>query len=96
MKIRWIVLAALVLCMAGCDKSNPTPKAAAQPIAAAPHASNSTANAVIVHVTDKGKKYHSAGCRYLSKSDHEISLGDALAAGYTPCSKCGPPIGATP
>lgn len=44
-----------------------------------------------VHITDTGKKYHSAGCRYLEKSDHEVTLSDAKARGLTPCSKCNPP-----
>lgn len=46
---------------------------------------------VIVHVTDSGKKYHSAGCSYLSKSDHEITLEKAREEGLEPCSKCNPP-----
>ena len=36
-------------------------------------------------------KYHSAGCQHLSKSCNPISLSDAKASGYTPCSKCNPP-----
>jgi len=44
-----------------------------------------------VHITKTGKKYHSAGCQYLSKSDIPISLEDAKAQGYEPCSKCNPP-----
>lgn len=46
---------------------------------------------VEVHVTKTGKKYHSAGCQYLSKSDILISLEDAKIKGYEPCSKCNPP-----
>jgi len=45
----------------------------------------------IVYVTDTGKKYHSSGCQYLRKSKHAISLKDAKARGYTPCSRCSPP-----
>lgn len=44
-----------------------------------------------VHITRTGEKYHSAGCSYLSKSDIPISLADAKAQGYTPCSRCNPP-----
>lgn len=40
-----------------------------------------------VYITDTGSKYHSAGCRYL-KSSHEISLDEAEARGYEPCSVC--------
>lgn len=43
-----------------------------------------------VYVTKTGKKYHSAGCRYLSKSSYSISLADAKARGYDACSVCSP------
>lgn len=42
-----------------------------------------------VYVTDTGSKYHRADCSYL-KSSHAISLEDALARGYTACSRCNP------
>lgn len=42
-----------------------------------------------VYVTATGSKYHRAGCGYL-KSSRAISLSDAVAAGYTPCSRCKP------
>lgn len=48
-------------------------------------------SSVMVHVTDTGAKYHSAGCSYLSKSDHEITLEEAKEQGLKPCSKCNPP-----
>ena len=44
-----------------------------------------------VYVTNTGKKYHSAGCRTLKKSQRPISLDDAKAAGYSPCGICNPP-----
>jgi micrococcal nuclease len=44
---------------------------------------------VTVYVTKTGSKYHAAGCRYLSKSRIPISLKDAIAKGYSPCSVCG-------
>lgn len=41
-----------------------------------------------VYVTKSGKKYHShPGCSNM-KSPIEISEADAIAKGYTPCSKC--------
>jgi hypothetical protein len=43
-----------------------------------------------VYITKTGKKYHTASCRYLSKSKIPISLKDAKANGYTPCSVCNP------
>ena len=44
-----------------------------------------------VYVTKTGKKYHTAGCRYLSRSQYSMKLKDAVNAGYTPCSACRPP-----
>lgn len=48
------------------------------------------AASVTVYITDTGTKYHSAGCRHLSKSKIAISLEDAKARGYTPCGVCKP------
>lgn len=45
-----------------------------------------------VYITRTGGKYHSYGCGYLSRSCIEISLYDAVNRGYTPCSRCNPPI----
>jgi hypothetical protein len=45
---------------------------------------------VSVYITRTGKKYHRAGCRYLSKSKISISLDEAKKW-YTPCSVCNPP-----
>jgi hypothetical protein len=44
-----------------------------------------------VYITRTGEKYHRSGCRYLSSSKIAISLADAKARGYTPCSVCDPP-----
>jgi micrococcal nuclease len=44
-----------------------------------------------VYITRSGAKYHSEGCRSLSKSKIPISLEDAIQKGYTPCSRCNPP-----
>lgn len=43
-----------------------------------------------VYITDSGKKYHAAGCRYLKHSSHPISKSQAQAEGYQPCSVCNP------
>lgn len=43
-----------------------------------------------VYITKSGSKYHSAGCRYLSKSMIPIAITDAVARGYGACSVCGP------
>ena len=47
--------------------------------------------AATVYITDTGTKYHSAGCRHLSKSKIAISLEKAKAQGYKPCGVCSPP-----
>lgn len=41
-----------------------------------------------VYITKTGSKYHRAGCRYLRKSQIEISLSEAKNEGYTACSVC--------
>ena len=43
-----------------------------------------------VYITKTGKKYHSEGCRSLSKSSIPININDAKKKGYTPCSLCSP------
>lgn len=45
---------------------------------------------IIVYITKTGEKYHSAGCRYLSKSQIPINLQSAKNL-YSPCSVCNPP-----
>ena len=46
----------------------------------------------IVYITKTGAKYHTATCSYLRKSKIPISLSDAIRQGYTPCSRCNPPV----
>jgi competence protein ComEC len=46
---------------------------------------------ITVYITKTGEKYHTSGCRYLSSSKIPISLKDAKARGYGPCSVCKPP-----
>lgn len=43
-----------------------------------------------VYITKTGTKYHSEGCRYLSKSKIAIDLADAIAKGCEACSVCKP------
>jgi len=47
---------------------------------------------VTVYVTRTGEKYHRLGCQYLRKSCIPMSLEDAKARGYGPCSRCRPPL----
>jgi hypothetical protein len=48
--------------------------------------------AIIVYITETGSKYHSASCRYLSKSKSQIFLEDEVKRKYIPCSACKPPM----
>jgi hypothetical protein len=43
-----------------------------------------------VYITKTGSKYHSDGCRYLSKSKTAIDLASAISKGYSACSVCKP------
>ena len=61
---------------------------AASPQAAQPAVDPQT---VTVYVTKTGKKYHREGCRSLSRSKIPMTLKEAKAKGYTPCSTCRPP-----
>ena len=49
---------------------------------------HSDATSQTVYRTASGSKYHNWGCQYLSQSCYEISLDDAIAQGYTACSRC--------
>lgn len=41
-----------------------------------------------VYITEYGKKYHRAGCRYLWNSRYAISRNNAISQGYDACSVC--------
>lgn len=71
----------------------PLPSPSASPVSEAPvtDTAEEAPVEVVVYVTKTGEKYHSDGCQYLRKSQIPISLDDARASGYTPCSKCHPP-----
>jgi hypothetical protein len=82
-KIIYVVLLAALVGIGGLDKIS----AATNEVSTA----QSQPQTITVHITKTGKKYHMAGCRYLSKSDIPIDLKTAKAQGYTPCSVCNPP-----
>lgn len=71
----------------------PQPAATATPKAAVatPAAPAAAGGDTIVYATKSGKKYHTAGCRSLSKSAIPITLSAAKARGLQPCSVCKPP-----
>jgi len=50
-----------------------------------------TSASITVYITKTGKKYHRGSCSYLRRSKIPISLKEACARGYTPCSRCKPP-----
>jgi micrococcal nuclease len=65
----------------------PTPGAAGEQ----PRTVKSSTADVTVYVTKSGSKYHMASCSSLRRSRISMSLKEACAAGYTPCSRCNPP-----
>jgi hypothetical protein len=46
---------------------------------------------ITVYITRTGEKYHRGDCRYLRQSKIAVSLKEAVARGYGPCSVCKPP-----
>ena len=50
--------------------------------------SSSNKQSETVYITKTGSKYHKSWCCYL-KSSIPISKADAIANGYTACSRCG-------
>ena len=47
---------------------------------------------ILVYTNKTGKVYHVAGCSSLKEGSTEYKILDAIAAGYTPCSKCSAPV----
>ena len=45
-------------------------------------------NSKYVYVTKTGTKYHRPWCSYLGKTVFYMTPEDAIASGYTPCSRC--------
>ena len=45
----------------------------------------------IVFVTKTGTKYHRPDCPSLTQSKIPLTLTEAIAKGYTPCTRCKPP-----
>ena len=43
-----------------------------------------------VYITKTGSKYHRGSCSYLKQSKIGITKSDAIAQGYTACSRCNP------
>lgn len=46
----------------------------------------------MVVVTDEGKLFHRAGCKYIHGTQKTESAQQAAADGYTPCTRCLPEL----
>ena len=67
-----------------------TPRPTARPTATPkPTAAPVNEDSYTVYITRTGSKYHRSGCSYL-KSKIAIEKKDAIAQGYTACSRCKP------
>ncbi len=44
----------------------------------------------VVYITKTGKKYHKGDCSYLKQSKIQTTKKEAIANGYTACSRCNP------
>jgi competence protein ComEC len=86
---RWIARVALVLLTFGGVGIPAAPSLA--DVRSAQERVNQDPKTTTVYVTRTGKKYHRAGCRYLSQSKIPMSLAEA-AKHYGPCSVCKPPV----
>lgn len=69
-----------------CSQCVPADYPAPSPSRSAPAAAPST-----VYVTAYGTRYHRPDCAYLAQSRIELTLEQARAGGYTPCTYCNPP-----
>lgn len=50
-----------------------------------------TPEPIMVYCNDSGRFYHTQECRYVKKRTPDVTLSQALDAGYKPCEKCNPP-----
>jgi len=56
----------------------------------APKVESPVTNSYTVYITNTGSKYHRESCSYLKQSKIAIDESDAIARGYTACSRCNP------
>ena len=73
------------------DANSVIPPPSADTIKANTGAINKNIEDFIVFVTKTGKKYHRPDCSSLNKSKIPLTLTEAIARGYTPCTRCKPP-----
>ena len=48
-----------------------------------------------VYISATGQHYHTSACKNVNKNSNHMQVSDALAHGYTPCTICHPPTGAS-
>lgn len=82
MKRLLTLLISLVLFLASSSALQPAPQPVQQ--------QSAQTKEITVYITRTGKKHHRAGCSYLRSSSIPISLKEAKARGYAPCSRCRP------
>lgn len=71
-------------------RTTATPRPTARPTATPkPTTAPVNEDSYMVYITRTGSKYHGSGCSYL-KSKIAIEKKDAIAQGYTACSRCKP------
>jgi competence protein ComEC len=68
----------------------PTPQAPQTTVVPTPQAPQTIT--ATVYITKTGEKYHRDNCSYLAQSKIAIALSEAKSSGYTPCSRCNPPV----
>ena len=51
----------------------------------------STPPPIMVYCNNGGKQYHSADCRFVRPTTPDVTLEQAIAAGYTQCLECDAP-----
>lgn len=72
-------------------KTEKAPEPTEATVPAVPIAPTPSSEDITVYITKTGSKYHRDGCRYSSESKIPITLKDAKARGYGPCSVCKAP-----
>ena len=71
--------------------SKPVTRVAAASPTGTTTTSTSSSTSTVVYITATGECYHRGTCHYLSQSKIKVTLADAKARGYRPCSVCRPP-----
>lgn len=81
---------ALSVSACSCAPNQPAITPASSAGAVAPVVGDAAAKET-VYVTDGGKKYHRVGCKHVRRGKVALTVKEARAQSYTPCSVCDPP-----